>query len=87
MFHVLASNKKVFTIPGGEPYQNFFATSVDPRYAEVGQNSFIVPSTWDDWEALLEQVFSKNDVVYLTTGVSSEERAKGKWFESDESMM
>ena len=52
--------------PGAEFQKQFFSTSTDPRYAEIGQNRFIVAKSWDQYDQLLEQVFSNNDGVYLT---------------------
>ena len=86
LFFILATNKKVFVLPGGEFYQKFFSASEDPRYAEIGQNRFIIPTTWDHHDQLLDQVFSKNDVVFLQNSISSSDKEKGNWYRSDETI-
>ena len=80
----LASNKKVFTIPGAAVYEKFFSNSADPRYAEIGQNRFIIPSSWDQFTQFLQQVFSKDDLVWLSNTIMAEQKEFGNWYKSDE---
>ena len=70
--------------PGSEYYANFFSTSVDQRYEEIGQNRMTVASSLEHFDQLIEQVFSTNDVVFLANTLFGEQRAKGNWYRSDE---
>ena len=77
---VLASNKKVFYAPGGEFIQQIFATSSDPRYAEIGKNRFIIPDSWEEYVDLVNRVFRENDVI----GLYREYGVPGYWYKSNE---
>ena len=77
---VLASNKKVYYVPGGEFIQQIFATSADPRYAEIGKNRFIIPETWEEYDELVQRVFEENDVI----GLWRQFGAPGHWYKSNE---
>lgn len=81
------SKKKVFTLPGGEIFEEYFSNSLDSRYSEIGQNRFIIPASWDIFGQLMDHVFSINDVVYLMTGLTSIEREMGYWYRSDEPIL
>ena len=83
---IKASNKKVFVPPGAEYYGKLFSSSADQRYAEIGQNRFMVATSWDHYYQLLQQVFSINDVVYLSNGLDPEEEKEGNWYISDETV-
>ena len=84
MLFYLASNKEVFYIPGGVIVRDWMATSIDPRYAEIGKNRLILPNSWDDFSLLLEQVFSRNDVILLDLA-DEVDHSIGAWYRSDES--
>ena len=75
---------KVFVYPGAEFHQKAFSTSEDPRYRTIGQNRFIIPSSWDHFDQLLQQVFSEDKLIYLVETLDSSEKAVGHWYRSDE---
>ena len=74
----------MFTVPIAGFYEKFFSHSADPRYAEIGQNRFIIPSSWDQFNQLLQQVFSKDDLVWLSNTIMSDQKEFGSWYRSDE---
>ena len=90
VLHFVASKKKVFVLPGNQITQQFFATSPDPRMAEIGDNRFIVPSAWSGepgafWD-LMDQIFSKNNVMLFIGGISANERKMGTWYTAHETV-
>ena len=70
-------------MPHGEFTHKYFLASSDPRYKEIGQNRFNVPSSYDHLDQFFHQVFAKNDVVFLEIGLNSDQKETGNWFKSD----
>ena len=63
-----------------------FSTSMDERFAEIGENRFIIPTSWQEYIELSKQIFSKNDVVALSTALFKFQKAMGISYKSEEPM-
>ena len=82
-------NRKVYTVPGGEFDQIFLSTSEDPRLAEIGQNRFLVPSTWEEYYQISKELHHKKDVILLNLQIDSDLASPaefGFWYKAKEAI-
>ena len=83
---VLASNKKVFNMYGGEYLHKMFESSTDPRYAELGKNRFLKVDSYAHFDELMKRVINENDVINIMNYIRPWEKKLGSWYKSDESI-